>query len=288
MDRRSLLFVGFCATWLVTLAMPVAAWARFPSGTGGTFFVVCRETRDLQVDPIVSPGAPQSAHLHTFFGHQYIDQNSTPSGILGGATRCRLSADSSGYWVPTAYRTDTGAEVVPRSAFAYYLGTTRKTEEHFPAGTEMVGGDSHATGPTKEGQHTITTFLCEGGKYQTLPYDCRPFGGSTVHFVQAITYFPYCWNGQRPSDYHNFSYGNLATGACTIAPYTHRIPQLKLNVKYVGFQRGDLMTFSSGNGYTFHADWMDGWRATKLNKLVDGCINRHKQCPDLTDKKPGP
>jgi hypothetical protein len=152
----------------------------------------------------------------------------------------------------------------------------------------MVGGDAHATQATQEGKHTIERFLCGGGTYRSLPYDCRPLGGAAHHFVQAIVYFPYCWNGQAATDHHNFTYGNLSTGACTIAPFTSRVPQLRLNVKYVGFQRGDLMTFSSGNGYTFHADWMDGWSPTKLNSLVDGCTNRHAQCPDLTDKNPGP
>jgi Domain of unknown function (DUF1996) len=268
------------------LAAPAMAKGQ-PVDAGGMFLAVCGPTQVKQVDPIVERGVFPSMHMHTFYGHYGVDQNTTISGLTsGGTTACHLSDDSSAYWAPTAYRTDTGQQVVPKNAFAYYLGTVGENVRSIPAGLEMVGGDKNATGPNQIGSELITRFACNNGIYKALPYDCRPYGSSA--FVEAIVVFPYCWDGTglTPDD---VKYGDK-DGTCP-AMYPIKLAQLRLNQKFKGFQRGDLLSFSSGDGYTLHADFMNGWKQNKMDSLTAGCLDVGKELPgciDLTDAKPGP
>ena len=293
MNRRILL------TPVVALAaggmMAAASLVPPPGIAGGKFEVTCLHSHSAQVDPIVSPGAPKSAHLHDFFGNTTTDQNSTPASLVGGPTTCKLNKDSAAYWVPAAYRTDSMKQIRPVKIWAYYFGTPGVTETHIPRGLEMLTGNHDATAPS-EAEHI--SFSCGNGHGITHsptmphPYNCKRNPDVTNSLgVVAVVKFPYCWDGTgtAPSD---VTFPDPAgDGSCPAAT----LPQLQMHVHYganrfhPGFGRGDLLEFSSGDWFTFHADFMNGWAQPKLDALVDGCQNApNLNCGFLTDANPGP
>jgi hypothetical protein len=291
MNRRILLVpvVALAAGALMAAASLVPP----PGIAGGKFVISCRYSHSAQVDPIVSPGAPMSAHLHDFFGNKRTGADSTPASLVGGPTTCRLSKDSAAYWVPAAYRTDTGKRILPRKVFAYYFGTPGVTEVHLPAGLAMLAGNPHAVSPAEA---TNIAFSCGNGHRLThspvrpYPYNCKT-DPDVQHSegVVAIVKFPFCWDGTglEPAD---VTFPD-STGDCP----AKRLVQLQIRVHYgagpshPGFQRGDLLTFSSGPWWTLHGDFMNGWRQPKLDALVDGCQNApNVNCGFLTDANPGP
>ena len=284
---RRILLAAIAASFFV----PATAHASsVPGPTGGNFIVRCNYVRSLQVDPIVSPGIFPSAHLHDFFGNTGIDQNSTPDSVRGGGTLCKLTSDTAGYWVPAAYRTDTGAQVVPKFTYAYYFGTSGETVSHLPAGLEMVAGNSHATAPQSRFQ---VAWSCGNGNGSSPsldhPYNCTDptYGVTSKAGVVAIVKFPFCWDGTglAPSD---VAYGAEKTGVCP-AGFPVKLPQVQIHEHFgPTFLRGDLLTLASGPFYTEHGDWMNAWNQTKLDSLTDGCLNAHVDCGLLTDASPGP
>jgi hypothetical protein len=291
MNRRTLLAPIVALAAAVSLVAAGDTPIPPPSKVGGKFEVSCGLSHIAQVDPIVSPGQPKSAHLHVFFGNETTDQNSVPSSLVGGPTTCRLADDSAAYWLPAAYRTDTMQAVLPVFIRAYYYGTPGVTETHFPAGLEMLAGNHDATQPS-EAEHIV--FSCANSRDTTpirdYPYDCRtPPGVPASGGVVAIVRFPYCWDGTgtAPTD---VTYPDpTGDGSCPV--YT--LPQLQIFERFgtrhhPRFQRGDLLTFSSGPWWTLHGDFMNGWNQPKLNGLVDGCLNPARDCGFLTDAMPGP
>lgn len=264
-----------------------------PGISGGKFEVTCLYSHSAQVDPIVAPGNPMSAHLHDFFGNTTVDQNSTPAGLVGGPTTCKLSKDSAAYWTPAAYRSDTGGRVLPVKSFLYYFGTDGPTETHFPLDLEMLAGNPSATGPSEAG---VIAFSCGNGGITNSPVRPAPYNCNTdpkvvnSQGVVAIVRFPFCWDttGTGPGD---VTYPDPATGDCPVST----LAQVQIHEHFGAgpgdprFQRGDLLTFASGPWWTYHGDFMNGWDQPKLDALVDGCLNYpNLNCGFLTDADPGP
>ena len=275
--------------FVAACVMPTSALAEQPGPDGGAFILRCNYVRSLQVDPIVSPGVFPSAHLHDFFGNTMIDQNSTPASSIGATTTCGFSKDSAAYWVPAAYETDTGAQVVPKFTFAYYFGTKATPVAHFPAGLEMLAGNHAATAP--QGKPIIAWSCGNGnGSSPTLdhPYNCLDpqYGVTSTQGVVAIVKFPYCWDGTgtTPSDVV-MGQTSPATGACP-SGFPDKLPQVQIHEHFgSGFQRGDLLALSSGPSYTEHGDWMNAWDQPTLDHLVDVCLNAHVDCGVVTNNK---
>lgn len=256
-------------------------------GTAGTtlgkFEVTCKFSNRNQVDPIVSPGQPLSAHLHDFFGNKNVTADSTPDTLRGLSTTCKVADDTAGYWAPTAIRTDTGQLIVPNKVFAYYFGIPNHATEHFPAGLEVVAGDSHATAELGK---SVVAFSCgNGGSHhspvRSYPYDCTAANGVTgTDGVVAIVKFPWCWDGVGLGT-ADMTYGDPKTGDCPEG-FPHVLPQVQQHIHYgngtAGFQQGSVLSYSSGPYYTLHADWMNAWNQARLDALVDGCTAIHHDC----------
>lgn len=275
-----------------------------PSIKGGKFEVTCKPHAipDQAIDPIVSPGVTPSAHLHTFFGNKGVTNTSTPADLQANATgtTCVLSNDTAAYWIPVACDGPcvdaTGAPteqapvnaVQPVKIFAYYFGTQGVQVGQYPAGLQMVGGNSHATAtPTDKSE---IEFHCgNGGSHsspvRTAPYDCTAANGVRgTDGVVAVVKFPYCEDA-----FGAMSYGD-STGACAVGDTT--LGQVQIHVHYgsgtKGFQMGSQLNYTSGPYWTFHGDWMNGWDQTKLQALVSGCLDVNLDCGFLTNTAPGP
>lgn len=259
------------------------------------FEVTCKPSQTAQVDPIVEPGNPMSGHLHTFFGGHPVTENTTPDDLRGGPTTCKVADDTSAYWVPALYRSDTGERVPTSKVFAYYFGVKGVPVEPFPAGAEIVGGNSHAT--AIQGKRVISWSCGNGGNkpvrspVREAPYDC---GDPQFHVlnstgVAAAINFPNCWDGALSvgNDTAHFAYSPQKTGPCP-AGFPHRMPTVSLHVHYSNvagtgdFQRGDLVTLASGPHFTEHADFMNAWNQARLESLTANCLNAFKDCGFLT------
>lgn len=281
---QALLVIAVVAFAFLWQCYDEAFAAGAPGPKGGKFEVTCKFSNHRQVDPIVSPGSPMSAHLHAFFANRNVTENSTADSLRGGSTTCKVLDDTAGYWIPAAYRTDTGALLTPTKIFAYYFGLPGRVTEAPPAGLKMVAGNGHATAP--QGKNIISWSCGNGGHshspVKAEPYNCLTEPNVVSQGVVAIVKFPWCWNGTglEPTD---VAYGDFTTGACP-AGFPHLMPQLQEHVHYgnstssPGWQRGDLMTLSSGPTYTLHGDWINSWIQSRLADENARCTAVNRDC----------
>ena len=99
----------------------------------------------LPDDPIVYPGQPGKSHDHTFVGNTSTNASSTLASLRAAGTTCHLQADKAAYWMPTLIVD--GQPVTPLGATIYYRRNTMARVHAFPAGLEMIAGDSKAITP---------------------------------------------------------------------------------------------------------------------------------------------
>ncbi len=94
-------------------------------------------------DPIVLPRQPGFSHDHTFVGNDSTNAFSTPAQLRIAGTTCRRTGDKAAYWMPTLFVG--GQAMTPATAIAYYRRLVRTPLRPFPAGLQIVAGNSHAT-----------------------------------------------------------------------------------------------------------------------------------------------
>jgi hypothetical protein len=290
-------FVLYALLALATFTGSASAATAGPSIAGGKFEVTCKphSIPDQAIDPIVSPGVA-SAHEHTFFGSKGLTNTSTPASLQASTagTTCVLPQDTAAYWLPVACNGPCTNAITPTNVvqpvkiFGYYFGTKGVAVGQYPANLQMVGGNAHATTPPTTKQ--MIEFSCgNGGSHhspvRTYPYDCTAANGvSGTDGVVAVVLFPYCQDSLGVVGYGG------STGACPTGSTT--LGQVQIHVHYgsntSGFQTGSKLNFTSGPYYTFHGDWMNGWKQTKLHSLVSGCLDINKDCGFLTTSNPGP
>ncbi|KPC91335.1 hypothetical protein ADL27_30875, partial [Streptomyces sp. NRRL F-6602] len=70
----------------------------------------CSVTHTAPDDPIVFPNLPGASHMHSFFGSHATNAHTTVNELLGAASTCSPSIDTSSYWVPTLYVNDQPVE----------------------------------------------------------------------------------------------------------------------------------------------------------------------------------
>ena len=97
----------------------------------GTFRIKCGLSHVNYDDPIVFPGAPGAAHLHTYFGHAAADHSLTVDNARDhGVSTCQGGPlNMSAYWIPTvlrplyarnedgSYQQDASGEFVPNGEY---------------------------------------------------------------------------------------------------------------------------------------------------------------------------
>jgi hypothetical protein len=261
---------------LIIAVVPLAA----PSGTAvaaaknAGWIVGCGFSHRSTDDPIVMPGMTGMSHSHDFFGNVTTDANSTLSSLRGKRTTCSLAADSSAYWAPTLYKH--GHKIRPTKIAVYYRsqvdgGNVRP----FPPGLKMIAGNSHAKRPQSL---KIVYYNCNEGRDQHeahRPYDC---GKNTV---DGHIDFPQCWDGKHldSPDHHShvvypvYSHGNRR------CPANHPVilPRLIIRISWP-IHNGKRVRLASGPSFTLHADFINAWKATTQQHLVDTCIDAGIDC----------
>ena len=252
----------------------------------GAFRVVCDYSHMSQDDPIVYPGEPCRAHLHTFFGNTLAGASSTYESLRNtGNSTCRGgTANKTAYWIPTLM--NDGVPVVPSSAiFSYKAGYSipgvSPRVQKIPAGLRMIAGNSMATKPEPDLHAYWGCQNAYKGHFAQI-VDCD-VGDS----LQMTVVFPQCWNGvDLDSPDHKSHMAYAENGAC---PATHPVilPEISQNVMWERKSNLDLskLRLSSDHydvslpgGYSAHGDWFEAWEPGVRDAFVTHCINETVDC----------
>lgn len=247
----------------------------------GTSSPIARIAKD---DPIVFPGQPGAAHMHTFVGNKSVDAYSTQESLESGGTFCRLDRDTATYWMPMLY-TD-GKEVLPYHARIYYRAGSLNPVAHIPRGLKIIAGDAKATAPQ---DRKIAGWQCRSvspdiqtvKKQSTIP-DCP-----STDLLEASVVFPNCWDGKNldstdHKSHMSYSWDDGKPDDCDSA-HPVQIPQVTIAYRYKPGTTNSSSYLSAGNsGLTLHADFWNAWHQPTLDVLVDKCINDGVHCGDVS------
>jgi hypothetical protein len=119
---------------LALLAAAQPAQAQF-------FSVQCTPGMLAQIDPLVAPGVPVSAHMHLFFGNQSVTPDSTTASMTAATTTtCQIPADTAGIWAPAPFIN--GQHITPSFIADYWTSVPNHQVQPWPAGLYFVGPPS--------------------------------------------------------------------------------------------------------------------------------------------------
>lgn len=265
---------GLWRVWLAIGAIGLAAALTASSGAapplrGVNFISVCGFSHRGTDDPIVSPRQPGFSHDHTFIGNTSTDSFSTPASLRAAKTTCKRAGDHAAYWTPTLFVG--GDAVEPTSVIAYYRRNTTARLKPFPAGLQMVAGNSKATVPQRL---TVTWWDC--GELINVPHTATApqcvDGNLSLHVA-----FPDCWDGK------SLAYSNQKNTAYSVnhrcpRGYPVPMPAITLLVKYPVATTTQNVELASGGQYSGHADFINSWDQAVLSTLVARCLNAYRHC----------
>ncbi|GAA3601734.1 hypothetical protein GCM10022223_16860 [Kineosporia mesophila] len=272
------------AAWKAQLDEFEALTPRTPPATAKKnpeFNATCTYSHSGNNDPIVFPGQTGKSHLHSFFGNESTDANSTTEDLMKfTSTTCLPTQDHSAYWMPSLTDKSTGQKVEPKELIVYYgslLEDKTKTVP-MPNGMRMVVGDAKKQEATPVG--TVNQFWCAGGPADGVARSddgnwpvCQDNG--SLHFLQR---FPDCWDGKNldsPDHKSHVAYG--AQGTCPAA-FPVRIPAVTFVVNYdtEGTKAG--FELASGMASSMHFDGFFAWDTKTMADLVKSCVNQLVTC----------
>lgn len=257
------------ASMMGTPDRPVAG----PQGAVGQFVVECPFSHALPDDPIVYPGEPGMSHLHVFFGNRSANADSRPEYMINEGTTCEQTADTASYWAPALLDAD-GQLIEPEKSVAYYragLDVDPTRVEAFPFGLYMIAGD--ATAETAQPTSVVAWSCGSGGMRDETPPSCPKDRGLRIDVT-----FPDCWDGEHLDVPGHRAHMHYSSGGECPATHPVYVPQLIFSVAY-GFS-GDPtgLQLASGGVLTGHADFVNAWNQTRLEREVELCLHRDVVC----------
>ncbi|HET6339169.1 MAG TPA: DUF1996 domain-containing protein [Polyangiales bacterium] len=262
----------------------IGTTSEAPAGSDGVraFRTECDLSHMAKDDPIVFPGKPGAAHLHSFFGNSLTDANSTQDSIRNtGNSTCRGGiANRSSYWVPALVDAQ-GKVVEPLKIDVYYKsgynGIAAKDIQQFPSGLRVIAGSAKSSSAQ---EHAY--WDCHGdyiGHPGSIP-QCS----SKADALNMVVEFPQCWDGVNlDSADHTTHMAYTSNGKC---PSTHpvAIPVISFNVLYpVRDVKGwhlasDMYDQSMPGGFSAHGDWFEGWDPEVSKAFIQNCVNKAVDC----------
>jgi hypothetical protein len=254
------------------------------SDGSGNFRTVCDFSHMAFDDPIVYPGQPGRSHLHTFFGNTGTNGNSTVASIANtGNSTCRGGIlNRSSYWVPSVIDTRTGTPIRPTTSNFYYKNGAINPAliQPVPLGLRMIAGDAKMDRPG--GMHIMNC----NGNYDQFEGNAIPACPTGAEVWQAID-FPQCWDGVNlDSPDHKSHMAFPVRNACP-ASHPVALPAISFIIIYpvTASDAPSRWRLSSDNystslpgGYSFHADWFNGWRPDIKDQFTRNCINPSADC----------
>jgi hypothetical protein len=253
----------------------------------GAFRTVCDYSHMSTDDPIVFPGQPGRAHLHTFFGNTRTDAFSTYQSLRSsGNSTCRGGiANRTAYWIPSLMGPG-GVPMVPREAHFYYksgyaIPGISSRIQRFPNGLRMVAGNGNASQPQADGNASWgCTNVYKGHHPQII--DC-----DVGDFIQLSVVFPQCWNGRDLDSKDHKSHLSYPVDRACPSSHPIALPEISLNVRWDRTAGMDVtqLRLSSDHyadglpgGYSAHADWFEAWDPGVRDAFVTNCVNKSADC----------
>lgn len=248
----------------------------------GVFFVHCPYSHSANDDPILMPGQPGASMLHDFFGNTTTNAYSTAHTLRDGPTTCGTSADSSAYWTPALYANN--HRVMPKRMNTYWLGASRTGRTApLPAGLQMIAGNEQAT---KRQPKSVVSWDCHSptgpkGKRNHGPKTSAPHHCPAGQLMRLSITFPNCWNGNlSAAGQQNVVY---PTGSRCPSSHPVALTKLRVHVFYPNQPEDSTYTLSMGPGmrgsiYSEHADFLDGWNTSVIDRLITTCLDTHFKC----------
>jgi len=263
----------------------------------GAFRIPCAYSHMAFDDPIVYPGRPGAAHLHTFFGNTGTNAASTEQSIrdTGNSTCLGGTINRTAYWVPSMIDTSTGKPIAPDGSIFYYKqGYTLAPSsviQPMPAGLRMIAGDPTSSKPGSPG----IRFKCIGGPNNSSDQEGTEIPNCEVGAaVNQEIFFPQCWDGKNldsPDHRSHMSYPQQNQNAPfnRFCPSTHPValPQVSFNIFYTVQTKdaprawrlsSDTYDTSLPGGYSSHGDWFNGWKKDISDAWNAACVQASKDC----------
>ncbi|WP_100444263.1 DUF1996 domain-containing protein [Glycomyces xiaoerkulensis] len=262
------------AAGLVAAATTTSAAAQ--EVTHHEFQANCTISHTGNDDPIVLPGQSGASHNHTFLGNTGTDADSTLGSLRDGDTSCLVPADRSAYWFPTLSNGDEAALSTWHQVVYYKSGIEDYTAvQPFPEGLRFIAGDPDATAAEfEEAPGAVEGYECgESFHNYTFPDHCPDYSWLNLRY-QA----PSCWDGVNlDSADHKSHMSYPVEGSC---PASHPVPVPMLEFKIHWPVNGDMsqVSLASGEGPSWHYDFINAWEPETLDALVEHCINGGLQC----------
>ncbi|KAK7037774.1 hypothetical protein VNI00_010735 [Paramarasmius palmivorus] len=300
---------SFAIRALVSLAALTSAHAYFLVGVRN-FLTTER------IDPIVNVGTV-STHVHSVMGGSNFRVSTNTSFLRQSeCTSMPIKEDKSAYWFPTLYfqcmeewflqfrrrwlcHVYVWHRVIrhrrPNVALDYLFDGKAGVTTAFPDDFRMISGDPmlRTYDENSKAQKAIT-FLCLDfngvtTRHNELPAKSCPSG------IRSQVNFPMCWDGKNTDSADHKSHvafpsGGPDSGDCSDPNFPVRMPRIFNEIYWdTGSweaHRNDAMkpdqpfVFSHGDrtGYGYHGDFINGWDAGVLQKVVDNCY-----CNDFGD-----
>ncbi|KAF8658416.1 hypothetical protein AX16_001967 [Volvariella volvacea WC 439] len=235
-----------------------------------------------RVDPIVQPGVV-STHVHSVLGGSNFGLNlSTQSLRDSECTSVPIVEDNSNYWYPVRmliWRNDSFSSVDGSAVIDETGKTTAFPDDVSDPELRTFNSSSYA--------QQAVSFLClnfesTSTRHNELPVASCPSG------IRSQINFPSCWDGINVDSENHKSHVAFPSdgpdqGTCNSINYPFTIPRIFLEV-YWGTQVFDSVrheamnpeqpfVFSNGDptGYSFHADFYNGWDKGVLQEAVGKC-----------------
>ena len=258
---------SFSLVSAVAVVVPRKALTAVPVRTlpSVAFVVTCRRSRSSNDDPIVHPGHPGASHRHDFFGNVSTVAGSTATSLAGASTTCNESGDRSAYWLPTLR----GVGWASRMRAYYSAGPIAASRiALYPTGLQLVAGSPSSRGAPGV---DVVAFSCGRGVeeqgWSASPPVCP--GSTSVRLS-----FPQCWDGVRLE-----APGNAVAPVRGTCPSSHPIalPLLRLVVATAGRVSPTDFVTSAGGVNSLHADFLDAWVPSALERLVAVCTRGERR-----------
>ncbi|KAK8173458.1 hypothetical protein IWX90DRAFT_380644 [Phyllosticta citrichinensis] len=250
-----------------------------------------------RLDPILNPGQ-LSPHVHSFIGAPVISANTSFADTQkASCSQVYVKPDKSVYWMPSLYfqnpKNQSFIRVPEHHRVLYYFNRasdpkTGKQDfnliEEFPPNFRMIAGDSMLRSPasTKQMQGAVEWF-CHGPDSKSSGF---PAGfTSCANGLAGSIHFPYCWNGQdfnvsAPQAHMSYPVGDYSdSGACP-STHPHVLPHIfiefwfdvsSFNGQYGAGDTPWVLSNGDPTGYSFHADFLNGWTPGVLGNAMKTC-----------------
>lgn len=270
----------------------------------GEFRTTCLVSHMNFDDPLLYPGASNvgRSHHHTYFGNTASSATVNLNNLrsVGRSTCSGGDANKSSYWVPSMIDTRTGRAVRPRDIGVYYkagFSSHPQDIQPMPVGLKMLSGKGMALVGEPSGRDA-PAFHChyegpqsgpelKGKSVPACPYTSPNSYTRAGSIVWGQIDFPMCWDGRNldSADHRSHMANKWDFGGECPSSHPVELPSITFNVLWPVGPNDDPSAWrlssdmpSHQDGWSFHADWINGWDPEIVKIWVERCLHTKADC----------